>query len=146
MKRIAVVAFAAFACAPGWSQTPPDFSAIDTQLEACSNQHPNNPGVSNCTMLAKAAADRRLNEVYEAALHTLNHPGPTHAPYDPEVPRRLIAAERAWIAFRDAECNFQSTVALGGTGEGYAYAACLYEKTKARVRALTAPEAPQYSR
>jgi uncharacterized protein YecT (DUF1311 family) len=100
--------------------------------------------VSNCTVAATAAADRRLNEVYTAALNKLNQRGPT---YNPEIPKRLIAAERAWIAFRDAECNYKSTIALGGTGEGYAYVACRYDQTKARVRTLmAAPDEPQIAR
>ncbi len=146
MRRTVSAALAAFACTAAWSQSPADFSAIDAQLSACSEQRPDNPGVSNCTVIANASANRRLNDVYLGALNALRHPGPTHAPYDPEVPKRLVAAERAWIAFRDAECNYQSTVALGGTGEGYAYVACLYAQTKARVAVLTAPEAPQNSR
>ena len=32
---------------------------------------------------------------------------------------------------------------LGGTGEGGADTACLYEQTKTRVTTLTAPDAPQ---
>lgn len=141
-----VAAWAALACTPAWPQAPADFSAIDARLAACSERRPDNPGVSNCTVAANAAANRRLNDVYNGALNVLRNPGPSHAPYDPEVPKRLIAAERAWIAFRDAECNYQSTVALGGTGEGYAYVACLYAQTKARVQVLAAPEAPQNSR
>ena len=71
------------------------------------------------------AANRRLNEIYTGALNTLNHPGPSSAPYDPEIPKRLILAERARIVFRDAECNYKSMIAHGGTGEGYVYVACL---------------------
>ena len=102
--------------------------------------------MSNCTAQATAAADRRLNQIYTAALNSLNHPGPDHALYNPELPNRLIAAERAWIAFRDAECDYKSGIALGGTGEGYAYVACRYEQTEARVRTLSAPDEPHIAR
>ena len=147
MKRhIVAAALAAFACTPCWPQSSADFSAIDAQLAACVARRPDNPGASNCTVLANAAADRRLNQVYDDALNSVRHPGPSHAPYDPEMPKRLIAAERAWIAFRDAECDYESSVALSGTGEGYAYVACLYAQTKARVGVLTAPEAPHNAR
>lgn len=147
MKRIATVtlaaAFAVLAGLPSAAQSPTDFSAMDAKLQACSERNPNNPGVSNCTVIAIAAANRRLNEVYTAALNKLNQPGPT---YNSEIPKRLIAAERAWIAFRDAECNYKSTIALGGTGEGYAFVACRYEQTKSRVRALMAPDEPHIAR
>ena len=146
MKRVMIAALiisAAFSCGCAWAQSPTDFSAIDAKLQACSARHPSNVGTSNCTVAAKAAADRRLNEIYAAALSKLNHPGPS---YDPEIPKRLVAAERAWIAFRDAECSYKSTIALGGTGEGYAYVACLYDQTKARVKALMAPDEPHIAR
>ncbi len=146
MKGFVTAAFVALAFVPVWAQSPSDFSAMDARLEACSARNPNNPGVSNCTKLAAEAADRRLNEVYTGVVNTLTHPGPDHASPEPEIVKRLVAAERAWITFRDAECNYQSTVAFGGTGEGYAYVACLYKETKARVRTLTAPDAPQNTR
>jgi uncharacterized protein YecT (DUF1311 family) len=73
----------------------------------------------------------------------MNKPG---SGFDPEIPRRLIVAERAWIAFRDAECNYKSAIAYGGSGEGYAFVACRYEQTKARVRTLMAPDEPHIAR
>ena len=149
MKRVVIAALAVsttlFATS-AWAQSPIDFSLIDANLKACSDSHPDNPGVSNCTVVAIAAANRRLNEVYTGALETLNHPGPNSAPYNPEIPKRLILAERAWVAFRDAECAYKSTIALGGTGEGYAFVACIYEQTKGRVRALMAPDEPHIAR
>jgi uncharacterized protein YecT (DUF1311 family) len=147
VKQIVIAAVAILVVVPARAQAPADFSAIDAKLDACSASNPNNPGVSNCTMAATAAADKRLNDVYAGLVNALKHPkGPDDARDDPEILKRLIAAERAWVAFRDAECSYQSTVALGGTGEGYANAACLYMQTKARVTALTAPDAPQNAR
>lgn len=131
---------------PGRAASPADLGPIDAKLAACSARRPDHSGASDCTMRANAAADRTLNALYQAALEAVRHPGPDHAPYDPEMPKRLIAAGRAWVAFRDAECAYQSTVARGGTGEGYAYAACLYAETKARVQALASPAAPHNTR
>ena len=68
---------------------------------------------------------------------------PADARRDAEILRRLVGAERTWIAFRDAECSYRSSYMLGGTGEDGADTACLYEQTKARVTTLTAPDAPQ---
>jgi len=147
VKRIAIGAVAALVVVPARAQSPANFSAVDAKLNACSASNPNNPGVSNCNMAATATADRRLNDVYDGLVSAFKHPkGPKDARDDPEILKRLIAAERAWMAFRDAECSYQSTVALGGTGEGYANAACLYMQTKARVKVLTAPDEPQNAR
>lgn len=147
MKKTVVTVLFAVAGISARAQSPSDFSAVDAKLDKCSAENPSNPGVSNCTVIAIAAANRRLNEVYSGIIDTLKHPKDAEdARDDAEMLKRLTAAERTWIAFRDAECDYQSTVALGGTGEGYAYVACLYKQTKARVSVLTAPDAPQNSR
>jgi uncharacterized protein YecT (DUF1311 family) len=110
-------------------------------------QRRDTPGVSNCYSIATAAADRRLNDVYSGLVDALKHPADAIAVRDdPEIFKRLIAAERTWIAFRDAQCNYQSTIALGGTGESTEFIACVYKQTKARVAALTSPDAPQNAR
>lgn len=146
LKSVVITAIAISAslvCSPARAQSMTDFSAIDAKLKACLNRNPTNPGVSNCTAIATAAADRGLNTIYTAALRKMKTPG---SDFDPEIPRRLIVAERTWIAFRDAECNYKSAIAFGGSGVGYAYIACRYEQTKARARALMAPDEPHIAR
>jgi uncharacterized protein YecT (DUF1311 family) len=110
-------------------------------------QHGDTPGANNCNAIATAAADRRLNDVYDGLVRTLKHPAdPIAVRDDQEILKRLIAAERAWIVFKDAQCSYQSTIALGGTGESTESIACEYAQTKSRVAALTAPDAPQNAR
>jgi uncharacterized protein YecT (DUF1311 family) len=53
--------------------------------------------------------------------------------YAEEILSRLVASERAWIPFRDAECNFKAADMLGGTAESAVYSSCLTEMTKQRV-------------
>ncbi len=144
LKGVLIVALAAVVCVPAWAEAPADFSALDAKLKACLARHGDTPGVDNCYGKAKAVADRRLNDVYSGLVGALKHPAsPDDARDDAEILRRLIAAERAWIAFRDAECSYHSTYMLGGTGEDNADVACLYAQTTARVKTLTAPDAPQ---
>jgi uncharacterized protein YecT (DUF1311 family) len=110
-------------------------------------QHGDTPGVNNCYSIATAAADRMLNNVYGGLVSVLKHPAdPIAARDNPEILKRLVAGERAWIAFRNAHCNYQSTIALRGTGESTEFIACVYAQTKARAAALTAPDAPQNAR
>ena len=144
MKRVAIAACAALAYVPASAAPPADFSVIDAKLKACLARNGSTPGVDNCNAIATAAADRRLNNVYDGLVNALKNPkGADDVRDDAEILKRLVAAERAWIAFRDAECNYHSTYMLGGTGETNAYGACLYAQTKARVEALTSPDAPQ---
>ena len=139
-----IVALAAVVCGPAQAAAPADFSAADAGLKACLARHGDTPGVDNCYGVAWKAADQRLNTVYAGLAGALKHPAtPADAHDDAEILRRLIAAERAWIAFRDAECSYHSSYMLGGTGEDGADTACLYAQTKTRVGTLTAPDAPQ---
>ena len=143
LKRVMIAVYAALTCAQAWAESPADFAVIDANLKDCLAKNGSTPGVDNCNAIATAAADRRLNDVYAGLVNALKHPaGPDDVRDNPEILKRMIAAERAWIAFRDADCNYQSTAMLGGTGETNAYGACLYSQTKARVKALTSPDAP----
>ena len=144
MKSVIFAACVAFVCVPAWAESPADFSPVDAKLKACLARHGDTPGVDNCYGVAKAAADRRLNDVYAGLVNTLKHPGdPIDVRDDPEILRRLVASERAWIVFRDAECSYRSSYMLHGTGEDGADTACVYAQTKMRVITLTAPDAPQ---
>jgi uncharacterized protein YecT (DUF1311 family) len=147
MKRRAVaVVLAALASSASRAQAAVDFSGTDAKLKTCIDRNPGNPGAADCEAVAFAAADRRLNQVYAGVLDALKHPGPRDAPYEPEIVERLVASERAWIAFRDAQCAYESSVAFHAPLEGYEYVSCRYEQTKARAKVLTAPEAPQNAR
>ena len=115
-------------------------------MEACETSHTDADGSAECELAAFAAADRLLNADYTDITAALHHPGKDHAPYEPEIIKRLVAAERAWVTFRDAECNYESSVALNAPLEGYVNQACRYTLTKARVQALTAAGMPQNAR
>ena len=53
-----------------------------------------------------------------------------------EVLKRLVASERAWIAYRDAECLHQSGMMLGGSGESTVLIECEYSFERDRVNDL----------
>ncbi len=107
MKRVIIATYIAFISSSAWAQSPADFSAVDAKLQACLAKHGDTPGVDNCYGVAKAAADRRLNDVYAGLVNTFKHPGdPIEVRDYPEILKRLVASERAWIAFRDAECSY----------------------------------------
>ncbi len=144
MKRAIIATCVALVCVPAWAQSPADFATVDAKLKACLARHVDTPGVDNCYGVAKTAADQRQNDVYAGVVNVFKHPGDQVAAQDyPEILRRLVASERAWIVFRDAECSYHSSYMLHGTGEDGADTACVYAQTKMRVITLTAPDAPQ---
>jgi uncharacterized protein YecT (DUF1311 family) len=52
---------------------------------------------------------------------------------DPQTQKLLIAAQRAWVAFRDAECTFSTVSSVGGTIHPMVYSGCLEGLTSARI-------------
>jgi uncharacterized protein YecT (DUF1311 family) len=72
------------------------------------------------------AADAVLNKTYKTAMDGLDGDG-----------RELLkASERAWVAFRDAECKYEAAPNEGGTIYPLIYSGCLTRLTKARTAQL----------
>jgi uncharacterized protein YecT (DUF1311 family) len=82
--------------------------------------------MNNCAAAELAHADRALNETYQAVLRLL----------DPERVELLREAQRAWIRWRDAECEFEASEFAGGSMEPMIQALCLAHVTKERTKAL----------
>jgi uncharacterized protein YecT (DUF1311 family) len=49
----------------------------------------------------------------------------------------LLASQRAWLAYRDAECKIEGFAMRGGTGEPMLVAGCMADLTQARTKQLT---------
>jgi uncharacterized protein YecT (DUF1311 family) len=136
IKRLVISICALLACGFPSAGAADDFTGIGAELEACLAKNGSTPWVDSCNAAAKTAADKRLNQVYDAWVARLRHPSKKAVSGDGEILRRLVTAERAWIDYRDKDCDLQSTSMLGGTGESNVYGHCLYIKTKERVKAL----------
>lgn len=79
---------------------------------------------------ALKAADKALNATYGKIEHRLRD--------DPDTKKLLVAAERAWIAFRDAECAFSASGAEGGSIYPMTLSICMTDLTEARTAQLAA--------
>lgn len=83
------------------------------------------PGTTQMEMNQCAAndyriADRDLNAYY-AKLEKI---------------KELVAAERAWITYRDAECAYQVKAVEGGSMAPLVHATCLADLTRQRLKQL----------
>ena len=74
------------------------------------------------------AADARLNAVYRSMMSR----------YDAPNQAFFKSAEKAWIAYRDAECNFETNGTAGGSINSMMLTQCRTEKTNARIKELNA--------
>lgn len=89
------------------------------------------------------AADLALNAAYQKALKAI--PGlASEPPYDARSwEEALRKSQRAWVAFRDAECKDHTPMFWGGgTHTPLAVLGCLTAKTNARTKELNEDFAP----
>ncbi len=84
--------------------------------------------MNRCAHQSFEKADAELNAVYKKLQ--------SRKMDDAQAGKLLIAAERAWVAFRDAECEFDAADNIGGSIYPMIYSGCLERLTKARVDQL----------
>ncbi len=123
---------------PCLADVPKQIAAIDATLKACIDKDGSNLGMKMCTSDADAAADRLLNAIYRSNVEQLKKAAPSddERASNQETLKRLVASERAWIAYRDADCDLQGTEMLGGSGESLVIVDCVLSMTKQRAKSL----------
>jgi uncharacterized protein YecT (DUF1311 family) len=134
VKRLGIGICCVLMCGSVSAQAPSEFGVIDAKLQTCLvNAGGVTPAIDNCNEQARTSADLILNRIYGDWVEQLKHPAKDDVTGSAEILKRLIAAERAWITYRDTSCNLESISMLGGTGETNVYGECLYVKTKQRA-------------
>jgi uncharacterized protein YecT (DUF1311 family) len=117
--RVLAIGFCALLCAT--------LSAASVARAAeCADQTQN--GLDVCADAAYKKADAALNAAYKEIIRRLKG--------DAATTKLLIAAQKAWIAYRDAECDFSSSANAGGTIYPMVYSICLEAATQERTREL----------
>ncbi|MEM9427653.1 MAG: lysozyme inhibitor LprI family protein [Pseudomonadota bacterium] len=93
-------------------------------------------GMTMCAMAEARVWDKFLNLEYRATMDGLKAMDTDEAEYFPEFANRaesLRAAQRAWIAFRDAECGLAYAMWGSGSMRNIASSNCQLEMTAART-------------
>ncbi|UFH49374.1 lysozyme inhibitor LprI family protein [Pseudomonas sp. KNUC1026] len=91
--------------------------------------------MQECAQKSLKAADADLNMSYQKLLKRLSGssaPGEDNA----ASRRKLINAQKAWIAFRDADCDAQYQAHIGGTLRGLVLLGCKQQHTEQRTKEL----------
>ncbi|MGE8335249.1 lysozyme inhibitor LprI family protein [Pseudomonas laurylsulfatiphila] len=104
--------------------TPLLFTSMAVAVD-CDNAS-NQATMNQCAAQQNAAADKELNALYQQI--TSRFKG------NPDNKKLLVGAQRAWVAFRDAECKFSASGVEGGSVYPLIYSNCVTELTKARVQ------------
>jgi uncharacterized protein YecT (DUF1311 family) len=95
--------------------------------EDCSNAKTQTE-MNLCANQAYEKSDAELNALYKQILKRVKN--------DTVATRRLVSAQRAWIAFRDAECTFVASPSTGGSVYPMVLSHCRERLTRARVNDL----------
>lgn len=95
------------------------------------------PELAFCAEIGLKRADGELNVVWRQALGVIEQTSEMDAATRAKWTAALRDSQRAWIAFRDADCGEPIGYEwFGGTGMSLATTTCLEEKTKARTADL----------
>ena len=79
-----------------------------------------------CADTSFKQSDRKLNELYKQIEARLKD--------DVETKKLFVQAQRDWVKFRDAECDFQTAGAAGGSMMPMLVAQCLNSLTQSRIK------------
>lgn len=97
--------------------------------EDCSNPQ-TQTDMTICAVDAYNKTDAELNATYKEITARLKS--------DPDTAKLLVAAEKAWMAFRDAECTFANSQTVDGSIHPMLVAQCRDGLTRKRVDDLKA--------
>ena len=90
-----------------------------------------------CAEQSLDVADKALNETYKKILADLALPDTENAAGNAKWTEALKVSQRAWVAFRDADCDkLMVHEAGGGTATTGAILGCMTEMTDARTKNL----------
>ncbi len=93
--------------------------------------------LNTCAEREFDAADKALNETYKKILADLALPDTENAAGNLKWADALKVSQRAWVAFRDADCGKLIVFeAGGGTATTGAILGCMTELTQARTKSL----------
>jgi uncharacterized protein YecT (DUF1311 family) len=94
----------------------------------CKSPDLNQIDLDNCAGQDFTASDAKLNALYKTLM----------SKYDAPNQAKLRTAEKAWLIYRDAECDYETNGTAGGTINPMMDTMCRTTKTDARIKELTA--------
>ena len=97
------------------------------------------PEINECASIEQQKVETKLNETYQRIIRSLDQPD-TELEKFSQMKSSLIAAQREWGKFRDADCKAVYTFYQGGTIRGLMFTACMQSHAEDRIKDLQALE------
>ena len=93
------------------------------------------PDIEHCASISLDKTEKKLNLAYQKLVKDLSQPNNEYENFT-EYKKKLLAAQRAWISFREADCAAQYEMHRPGTIRNSIYLACKEERAKQRIKEL----------
>jgi uncharacterized protein YecT (DUF1311 family) len=98
------------------------------------------PDVNACARTEFEAIEKKLNDTYRQVLKSLNKPDERGVSYS-KIRKDLVGAQKAWVVFRQKDCDAVFTFHAGGTIRTAMYLGCMQRHAENRIKDLAAYEA-----
>lgn len=110
--------------------------ALAQDVPGCENAS-SNVEIGNCVYAAYHKADEELNAIWPKVLAYIDGQG-EDMPADAleKWKTTIVAAQKAWVSFKEQDCGAVQYEWWGGSGAGIAQTTCLYAHTAQRVEDL----------
>ncbi|PAX57132.1 lysozyme inhibitor LprI family protein [Brunnivagina elsteri] len=118
---ISIITFSSLAIVSTTNET-----AFAQKLNCNDSTNLNQSQMNECAYLFYQSEDKKLNQAYKKVVPTL----------PASRKQKLIAAQQAWIKFRDASCDFERSETEGGSISPLIYYGCMQQLTKVRTGEL----------
>jgi uncharacterized protein YecT (DUF1311 family) len=119
----------------------PELAALDSTLQTCLAAAQTSMDYSDCYTTAVNTADTMLNQQWRAVLarYTPQQAGDSWPGQHAQLTRvraRLVAEQRAWVAFKEASCQFYWEPAFGSMHRSIVGPSCRLEIYRSRIGQL----------
>lgn len=111
-------------------------SAFAQDVPGCEDAT-SNVEIGNCVYAAYQKADKELNAIWPKVLAYIDTQG-DYMPADAmqKWKAMIVAAQKAWVSFKEQDCGAVQYEWWGGSGASIAETSCLYAHTAQRVEDL----------
>jgi uncharacterized protein YecT (DUF1311 family) len=131
MKQRLIFLALAICVAPLSASAGTDIEA--TCYKDCESATSSNIEYKACLARAADKADAALNQAYKDLLGAVRADGQEMGQAPDTQIGDLKDAQKQWIAYRDANCTFEDSLAFGGTATGGNYSSCLCALSYQRI-------------
>lgn len=84
------------------------------------------PDINECTSIEQKKVEDKLNKVYQGIVK----------PLEGDEKKTLVEAQRAWVKFREADCNAVYQRWIDGTVRNVMFISCMQDRAETRIKEL----------